>query len=139
MKESKDNYHGYAVYLLRLLGREPSTVELSVFINNQDLLSINKRTARNDAYHISFFNSTLVQLMPEGVLRGGAIQLHSQDGRQRFYTVLLQESATEEQYLMLDASVESAVVNGNLIDVVQHIRLISIEDFVLLYSPIMYS
>ncbi|NEM99445.1 hypothetical protein [Pontibacter burrus] len=140
MKNDLVNYRDYAACLTQLLGRTPSPTELIGFEDNQHLLQINRRSTENDAYRITFLNDTPVTLLADGMILGSAIQLHSQEGGHRFYTVMFEEQGTvEEHYLMLDASVESAVVGGVRTALVQHVRLITIEDLVLRYNPVMYN
>ena len=132
------NYSSYNAYLLHLLGRAPNAAELHDFEGNQDLMKITKRAPHNDTYHISFINDTTDQ-PKEGVLEGSTLQLHSHDGEHRFYSVYIEEQGeVKENYLMLDVSVESALMGGCSIDVVHEVRLITIEELVLLHSPIMY-
>ncbi|CAM3790614.1 hypothetical protein POKO110462_19885 [Pontibacter korlensis] len=134
------NYRNHALYLARTLGRKASRAELINFKGNQDLLLINRRSPANDAYCVYFVNDTSVQLLTDGMLLGGSIQLHSQEEAPRLYNIMLEGQGTvEEHYLMLDASVESAVVGGVRTTLVQMVRLITIEDLVLQHSPIMYN
>ncbi|MCX2740872.1 hypothetical protein [Pontibacter anaerobius] len=140
MKNTYTNYSTYTAYLTHLFGREPSPAEIACFEGNQNLILINRRSPKNNAYHINFTNGTAVQLVADGVILGGAIQLHSQEAGHRFYSVMFEEQGTvEEHYLMLDATVESVVVNAVRIMLVQSVRLITIEDLVLQYNPVMYN
>jgi hypothetical protein len=138
MNNAYTNYSDCAAYFSHLIGREPSPAELIRFEDNQNLILINRRSPKNNAYHISFTNGTAVQLVTDGVIMGGAIQLHSQEEGHRFYAVMFEEQGTvEEHYLILDASVESVIVDGIRTMLVQGVRLITIEDLVLQYSPVM--
>lgn len=140
MKSSNVNYSNYAAYMHQILGREPSPSELVVFKQNQELLRITRRSSHNDVFRITFANGTAVHLLTGGILLGGAIQLHSQEGGHRFYSVMFSEQDTlEEGYLMLDVLVESVLVGGLRTDLVQGVRLITIEDLVTLYSPVMFN
>jgi len=139
MRKDNASYRDYDDCLTQLLGRKSSTAESTIFVGNQDLLLINRRSPKNDAYRISFVNDTPVQLMADGIILGGSIQLHSQEGDHRFYSVMFEEQGTvEEHYLMLDASVDSVVVGGERTTLVERVRLITIEDLVLQYNPVMY-
>ncbi|PTX15016.1 hypothetical protein C8N40_109114 [Pontibacter mucosus] len=93
MRKDNDTYRDYDDCLTQLLGRKSSNTELTNFVGNQDLLLINRRSPENDAYRISFVNGTEVQLLTDGMLLGGSIQLHSQEGGHRFYTVMLRNRA----------------------------------------------
>ncbi|WP_299708126.1 hypothetical protein [uncultured Pontibacter sp.] len=130
----------YSDYLTQLLGRRPSPAELISFENNQNLILINRRSPENNAYHISFANGTAVQLLTDGVMQGGSIELHSHEAGHRFYSVQFEEQdAVEEHYLILDAAVESVRIGESSTTLVQSVRLITIEDLVLQHDPIMYS
>ncbi|GAB3196236.1 hypothetical protein ABID22_002824 [Pontibacter aydingkolensis] len=140
MKTSNVNYSNYAAYMHQFLGREPSHSELDVFKQNQELMQITRRSSRNDVFQITFVNGTVIQLLTGGILLGGAIQLHSQEGGHRFYSVMFSGQDTlEDAYLMLDVSMDSVLVNGLRTDLVQGVRLITIEDLVTLYSPVMFN
>lgn len=139
MRKDNASYRDYDDCLTQLLGRKSSTAELTNFVGNQDLFLINRRSPKNDAYRISFVNDTPVQLLTDGIILGGSVQLHSQEGGHRFYSVMFEEQGTvEEHYLMLDASVDSVVVGGERTTLVERVRLITIEDLVLQYNPVMY-
>lgn len=128
---------GYHTYLLEFLGKEPTPVELVDFIHNQDLLLITRRKPENDVYHISLKNDTGFKLLSDGRLQGGAIQLHSQQVGHLFYSVLFEGQGREQgHYLMLDAMVETACINGFAVQLVQGIALITVEELILGYSPI---
>ncbi|AKD03709.1 hypothetical protein POKO110462_02210 [Pontibacter korlensis] len=140
MEENNTTFSDYATCLTQFLGRKPSTTELICFEGNQNLLLINRRAPENNAYCISFVNDTAVQLMTDSMLLGGSMQLHSQEGAHRFYSVMFEAQGTaEEHYLMLDASTESVVVCGVRTMLVQSVRLITIEELVRLYDPVMYN
>lgn len=103
-------------------------------------MKITKRMLQNDAFHITFANDTAVPLLTNGILLGGAIQLHSQEGSHRFYSVMFEEPGSEEEYyLMLDATIGSAKINDCSTNLVQDVRLITIENLVSLYSPVMFN
>ncbi|GAB3196909.1 hypothetical protein ABID22_002159 [Pontibacter aydingkolensis] len=73
------------------------------------------------------------------VVQGGAIQLHSQQEGHRFYSVFFEEYGVEERhYLMLDAEVKIILLSGCVIMLVSGVRLITIEDLVFGFSPILY-
>ncbi|MEJ8802765.1 hypothetical protein [Pontibacter sp. H249] len=140
MKNAYTNYSNYAAYLTHFFGREPSPAELISFENNQNLILINRRSLKNNAFQFRFVNGTALQLLPDEIILGGSVQLHSQEAGHRFYSVMFEEQDTvEEHYLILDATVESVVVNAVRIMLVQSVRLITIEDLVLYYNPIMYN
>lgn len=140
MKNAYTNYRDYAAYLTHLFGKAPSPAELIRFEANQNLMLINRRSPKNNVYHIGFTNDTTVQLVADGIVLGGSIQLHSQAEGHRFHTVLFEEQdSVEEYYLVLDASVESVMVGGLRTTLVQRVRLITIQDLVLQYSPLMYN
>lgn len=140
MKKNDVNYRDFAAYMFHVLGRRASLSELNVFSCNQDLMKITKRMLQNDAFHITFANDTAVPLLTNGILLGGAIQLHSQEGSHRFYSVMFEEPGSEEEYyLMLDATIGSAKINDCSTNLVQDVRLITIENLVSLYSPVMFN
>lgn len=140
MKNDNLNHSDNAAYLLQFLGRDPSSTELTVFESNQNLMKITKRLLLNDVFHINYTNATDVKLLTDGIMLGGSVQLHSQVEGHRFYSVLFEEEGNEEEhYLILDATIDSAMVNGCRVDLVRGVRLITIEELVRLYSPILYS
>lgn len=139
MKTNPATRIDYQSYLSELLGRASTTSEQLIFEGNQDLLRISKRLQQNSAYHITFTNDTEKQLLSGGVVLGGAIQLHSQQEGHRFYSVYFEEDGEEEgYYLMLDAKVTLTSLNGNVVMLVLGVGLITIEAFVLNYSPKVY-
>lgn len=140
MKYDNVNYSDYAAYLTELLGRKPGIIELISFEDNQNLMLINRRLLKNNAYHISFINGIAVPFVTDGIIEGGLIQLHSREAGHRFYSVMFEEKdAVEEHYLILDASVESVMIGGLRATLVQSVQLITIEDLVQRYNPIMYN
>lgn len=140
MTDDQVSYSDYSAYLTLLWGKKPDTAELHTFISNQDLLLINRRSLLNDVYRITFANSTAKELLTDGIILGSHIQLHSQDGGHRFFSVLFEaHGAVEELYLILDATIESGIVGGLRTTLVQGVRLITIEDLVLQFNPSMYS
>ncbi|WP_211214324.1 hypothetical protein [Pontibacter roseus] len=101
---------------------------------------INRRSPLNAVYPITFANTTAKQQLTDGVILGDCLQLHSQKGVHWFFSVLFEaQGAAEEIYLIMDATVESAVVGGLRTTLVQSVRLITIEDLVLGFNPNMYT
>lgn len=140
MNENNVTCSGYQAYLLEFLGKEPTPVELLNFTHNQDLLLITRRKPENDVYQISFKNNTGIRLLSDGMLQGGAIQLHSQQVGHLFYSVLFEEQGkVQEHYLMLDAKVETVRIKGCVAQLVHSIDLITVEELLLGYSPIAYN
>jgi hypothetical protein len=140
MTHDNVKHSGYSEYLTQHLGREHSPAELIRFDNNQNLILINRRSPDNNVYQISFANDTAVQLLTDGIILGGSIELHSHEGGHRFYSVMFEKhDAVEEHYLILDAAVESVMMGESSTTLVQSVRLITIEELVLQYNPIMYS
>lgn len=140
MKYDNVNYSDHAAYLAQQLGRKPGMIELLSFEGNQNLMLINRRSLKNNAYLISYTNSTAVRLLSDGTMKGGLVELHSREAGHRFYSVMVEEKdAEEEHYLILDASVESVIVGGLRATLVQSVQLITIEDLVQRYNPIMYN
>jgi hypothetical protein len=128
----------YRDYLMELLGREPAAFELFTFVRNQNLLHIVKRQVANDIYHISFINGTGINLVTDGIVQGGDIQLHSLQKAHRFYTVFLEtDGIEEEQYLMLDAAVRTICLDDTILTLIQGVHLITMEDLLINYSPIL--
>ena len=139
MKTNIIAYSNYISYLEQQLGRKVSAEENQVFVLNQDLMLITKRDIKNASYHITFCNSTNVDLLQEGVLLGDKLQLHSYDGKHRFYSVLFEEQGEEDVYLFLCATVETVFMLKAYTEVIQSVQLLSIDQLIRSYNPIMYS
>jgi hypothetical protein len=140
MKDATITYSDLSAYLSQFLGRRHSPAELITFESNQNLKLITKRSPKNNTYHIGFSNDHILPLLSDGVLLGGCLQLHSQEAGHRFYSVMFEEQGViEEHYLMLDACMESVLLGEIKTLLVQHIQLITIEEFVQQYDPVMYN
>ncbi|WP_114783966.1 hypothetical protein [Botryobacter ruber] len=139
METSIITYSTLDSYLEQLLDRKVSPAEIGIFVQNQNLLQITRRDIKNASYHITFCNGTNGDLLHEGVLLGDRLQLHSYDGKHRFYSVLLEEQGEEDVYLFLCATVETVFMPDSYIEIVQSVQLLSIEQLIQSYNPIMYS
>jgi len=140
MEMNNENDRRYAVYLSQLLDRVASPEELNEFIRNQDLMKITKREPRNASFQVTAAHVVGRQPAVSKVFTGEVLQLHSHEREHRFYTVFLAGTDSEEErYLILDAFVEVALVEGSYTELVQAVRLITIQELVQAYSPVMYN
>ncbi len=140
MESNTMSQNNYAACLSQLLEREPSLKELDGFKGNQDLMKITRREPQNSAYLISFVNATKPFAKSYDMLQGDALELHSYEDNHRFYSVQLEGLGNaDDSYLILDATIENVMLNGTRKEVVLCVRLISIEEFITLYSPVTYA